>query len=278
MSSGTNSRRRTAVITGASRGLGRLSAAELALRGWQVVAAMRSPERDGASLVQEVGRAGEIELLKLDLVDSASIEAAARQLADRPVDALVHIAGLAPAAAFEDTSREERVSTFQTNLLGPMHLTALLLPGMRERGIGRIVAVASLAARVGMPLSSVYGASKAALEKWIESLAVEIHQFGLSAHVLEAGMFDTEMILNNDVPEAVGPYGPMYANFSERRASVVARARPAAKFATALADTLEKQSPPVLELVGVDAVAVYYLQRLIPRKVITTVMKRAVAP
>ncbi|MGV0045151.1 SDR family NAD(P)-dependent oxidoreductase [Mycobacterium colombiense] len=276
--SSTNGHRRTAVITGASRGLGRASAAELARRGWQVIAAMRSPERDGASLVEEIAQPGHVELLKLDLVDTASIESAARQLADRPLDALIHVAGLAPAAAFEDITQEERISTFHTNLLGPMHLTALLLPGMRERRTGRIVAVASLAARLGLPLSSVYGASKAALVKWIESLALEIHQFGLSAHVLEAGMFDTEMIVNNGVPEAVGPYGPMYADFSRRRASVVARAGPAAKFATVLADTLDKQSPPVLKLVGVDAVAVYYLQRLIPGEVISKVMKRVVTP
>ncbi|MFI5507620.1 SDR family NAD(P)-dependent oxidoreductase [Mycobacterium sp. NPDC051804] len=279
MSEGFGTPRRTAVITGTSRGLGRLSAAEMARRGWHVVAAMRSPDRDGQSLLDEVaGLSGEVELLTLDLVDPASIAKAAVELSGYQVDALVHIAGLAPAAAFEDTPREERMSTFQTNLLGPMHLTELLLPAMRERREGRIVAVASLAARIGMPLSSVYGASKAALEKWIESLAVEIHQFGLSAHVLEAGMFDTDMITASDVPDAVGPYGPMYANFSQRRAGVVAKARPAPRFATALADLLEKKAPPVFQTVGLDAAAALYAQRLIPSRVISSVLKRVVTP
>ena len=159
-----------------------------------------------------------------------------------------------------------------------MHLTELLLPGMRERRRGRIVAVGSFSGRLALPLSSVYGASKAGLEKWIESLAVEIHQFGLSAHVLETGMFDTDMIQGNDVPEAVGPYGPMYANFSARRDGVVAKAKPGSQFAKVLADTLEKKSPPVLKHVGADAVAFYHVQRIVPMRMISYAMKRFVTP
>ncbi|MDG4668174.1 SDR family NAD(P)-dependent oxidoreductase [Mycobacterium sp. 236(2023)] len=270
---------RTALVTGASRGLGRASVVELIGRGWHVLGAMRSPDRDGPDLVGQVsGLRGDLELVRLDLDSDASIRAVGGLCTERVPDALIHIAGLAPSAAFEDIPHEERVSTLQTNLLGPMLLTELLLPAMRARGTGRIVAVASLAARIGLPLASVYGASKAGLERWIEGLATEIHQFGLSAHVIESGMFATDMMANSDVPAPEGPYGPMYAKFSKRRAGVVAKAKPAEQFARALADFVERPKAPVLKPVGTDAIGAYYAQRLIPAGVISTALKHVVKP
>ena len=97
-----------------------------------------------------------------------------------PLDALVHNAGVGAFRTFEDTPQEAWRETFQVNLFGPMRLTAGLLPAIRARGFGRIVAVASYTARLGIPFTSIYGASKAGLERWIETLAVELYPFGLS--------------------------------------------------------------------------------------------------
>ena len=83
---------------------------------------------------------------------------------------------------------------FATNLFGPIRLTKGLLPGMRAAGRGRVVVVSSHAATSGMAAVSAYGASKSALERWAESLSVEIAPFGLGVSVLVTGTFKTDIL------------------------------------------------------------------------------------
>jgi NAD(P)-dependent dehydrogenase (short-subunit alcohol dehydrogenase family) len=116
---------------------------------------------------------------------------------------------------------------------------------MRARGFGRILAVSSYTARLGIPFASIYGASKAGLERWIETLAVELHPFGLLAHALEVGMF------------------------------IARAAKPPATFAKVLADTIEAKNPPILRPVGVDAWALYLAQRLLPSRLAPALLRLA---
>ena len=187
------------LLTGASGGLGKASVTELCRRGWNVIAATRS-QAEFDALERSAGRSVQLEPVILDLLDEDSIQAAARHLADAPLDAIVHNAGLGAFGTFEDTPSAEWRAIFQVNVLGPMALTASLLPAMRARGSGRIVGVASYTARLGIPFASVYGASKAGLERWLETLAVELGSFGISAHILEVGMFATPMVTGRSPP------------------------------------------------------------------------------
>src|SRR5271165_1230920 len=126
---------RVVLLTGASRGLGRASTVELCRRGWHVIAAVRSYESGFVPLEAAVsGYSGELEPLVLDLLDESSIDDAAAKLAGVSLDAVVHNAGLGAFGTFEDTPCEEWHKIFQVNLLGPMRLTAQLLPSMRARG------------------------------------------------------------------------------------------------------------------------------------------------
>ena len=269
---------RRVLLTGSSGGLGRASTIELCRRGWHVIAAVRSLEEEYAPLEDAVrGCIGGVEPLLLDLVDETSIDAAGHELSRVPLDAIVHNAGLGAFGSFEDTPCEAWKAIFQVNLLGPMRITALLLPSMRARGSGRIVAVSSYTARIGIPFASVYGASKAGLERWIETLAVELHSFGLSAHVLEVGMFATDMVTEpKPTPDPATPYRRVYDRLEPHRERIIARfAKPPEAFATVLADTLEAKSPPIMRPVGTDAYALCAAQRFLPSRMMPALMRLA---
>jgi len=269
---------RVVLLTGASGGLGSASTVELCRRGWHVIAAVRSHEEEFAPLERAVRDCpGDVEPLLLDLLDDGSIDDAGAKLADVPLDAVVHNAGVGAFGTFEDTPRDRWQPIFQVNLLGPMRLTALLLPSMRARGFGRIIAVSSYTARLGIPFASVYGASKAGLERWIETLAVELHPFGLSAHALEVGMFATEMVIGQKPPqEADTPYRWIYDRLEPYRERIIASAaKPPAAFAKVLANTLEAKNPPILRPVGMDAYALYFAQRFLPSRSTAALLRLA---
>src|SRR5262245_36609571 len=158
----------SAVITGASRGLGLASAAHLYGLGWRVVGAMRSPEVGLERLRAATGAAADDPRLlgvQLDLDDPTSISAAAKVIekAVGAPDALVHNAGIAAVGSVEDMPFDACEQLFRTNLFGPVRLTKELLPSMRAAGHGRIVVVSSQGGVRGMPSISAYSAAKGAL-------------------------------------------------------------------------------------------------------------------
>src|SRR5690349_12109256 len=124
---------RTALVTGASSGIGLATATALAARGYRVLGTSRKPEA--------VAPRSGIEYLPLDLDEPESIEALAERVAT--VDILVNNAGESQSGPFEELPGEALRRLFQVNVLGPVRLTQLTLPGMRERGYGRVVMVGS---------------------------------------------------------------------------------------------------------------------------------------
>src|ERR1700728_3221325 len=170
---------RAVVITGTSRGLGFASAVRLYREGWRVVAAMRTPDRGLPLLREATGAVADDARLigvPLDLLDAASISAAAKTIEDvvgAPY-ALVHNAGISAAGMVEETDMALWQRMFATSVMGPVMLTQALLPSMRAAGEGRIVLVSSAAGVRGQPATAPYSAAKGALERWGESMAVEI--------------------------------------------------------------------------------------------------------
>jgi len=187
------------VITGASRGLGLVSAVHLYKLGWRVVGAMRSPELGLERLRAATGAAADDPRLvgvRLDLDDPASIIAAAKAIEGMvgAPNALVHNAGIAAVGCVEDLPFGVWEQLFRTNLFGPVRLTKELLPSMRAAGRGRIVVVSSQGGIRGMPSISAYSAAKGALERWAEALAEEIAPFGLGVTILVSGTFKTDIL------------------------------------------------------------------------------------
>jgi NAD(P)-dependent dehydrogenase (short-subunit alcohol dehydrogenase family) len=165
------------LITGASKGIGKATAAELARRGHRVVATARNPRTlDDLDVDQR---------LALDVTDPDSVAEAVKQAGD--IDTLVSNAGVIFYAAVEATPPEEFARLFDLNTLGALRVAQALLPGMRARGNGRLLFMSSVVGRIVLPPGAAYAASKWALEAIVEALAIEVAPFGIDAALLEPG-------------------------------------------------------------------------------------------
>jgi NAD(P)-dependent dehydrogenase (short-subunit alcohol dehydrogenase family) len=273
-------RSRTVVITGASRGLGLATATHLHRQGWTVLAAMRNPEAGMVALEGNLGANFETSRLigiRLDLEDPASIESAVTVILDRvgPPDGLVHNAGLAGAGAVEEMPVQMVEKMFTTNLFGPIRLTKGLLPRMRAARRGRVVVVSSHAALSGIAAVSGYGASKSALERWAESLSVEIAPFGLGVSVLVAGTFKTDILeLTQSWKDEAGPYAPLHAALESTGDKMVRFARRPDRFPPVVERALVETKPFARHAVGSDAFAMECGNRLLPTRWLQTLTIR----
>ena len=189
---------RSVVITGASRGLGLATAVRLYGSGWHVVAAMRSPSSGMESLRAAVGAGPDdprLTAVRLDLEDPASISAAAKSVIEAvgAPDVVVHNAAFVTVGCVEEVPAHLAEKIFATNVLGPIRLTQELLPAVRAAGRGRFVVVSRVGGIRGMPATSLYSATKGAIERWAEALALEIAPFGLGVTLLTAGTFRTDV-------------------------------------------------------------------------------------
>lgn len=169
----------TVLITGCSSGFG-LETARLFLdRGWLVVATMRTPRED---LLPSSDR---LRMLPLDVTDAESIRRCVEQAG--PVDALVNNAGIGLLAPLEGIAMASAREVFETNVLGTIAMTQAVLPRMRERRAGVVVNVTSSVTLKPPPLLSVYTGSKAAVNAFTESLALELEPFGVRVRLVLPG-------------------------------------------------------------------------------------------
>jgi NAD(P)-dependent dehydrogenase (short-subunit alcohol dehydrogenase family) len=273
---------RSVVITGASRGLGLASATHLYQQGWHVVAAMRSVDA-GLEKLRAATKAKPDDPrligVRLDLTDIASIPATARaiEVAVGAPDVVVHNAGVAAAGSAEETPDEVWQQLFATNLFGPVALTKALLPAMRLKGRGRIVAISSMGAIRGMPIISAYSASKGALERWAEALSQEIAPFGLGVSILVTGTFNTDILTEQtpDYGNHSGPYGTLYEGIHSAGKAAVSKASSPARFALALGAAVEDKAPIVRRTVGSDAGALSFIARVLPRTLVHHIIRMA---
>jgi len=170
---------KTILITGCSSGFGLETARHFLGRDWNVVATMRTP-REGV-----LPRSDRLRVLALDVTDPNSIRQAVE--AAGPLDALVNNAGIGWLNALEGTPMSIAREVFETNTLGTMAVTQAVLPQLRTRKAGVIVNVTSSVTLRPLPLLSVYRASKAAVNAFTESLAVELEPFGIRARLVLPG-------------------------------------------------------------------------------------------
>ncbi|NMO13370.1 SDR family oxidoreductase [Pyxidicoccus fallax] len=170
---------KTILITGCSSGFGLDTARYFLERGWKVIATMRTPRED------VLPRSEHLRVLPLDVTDPKSIHALAE--AAGPIDVLVNNAGVGLMSVFEGTPMETVRNTFETNVFGVMSVTQAFLPGFRQRKAGVIVNVSSGTTFKPLPLLSVYTASKAALNAFTESLALELQAVNVRVSLVIPG-------------------------------------------------------------------------------------------
>jgi len=170
---------KTILITGCSSGFGLEIAKHFLERGWKVVATMRTPDAAVLPLSEN------LRIVPLDVTDAESISATIREAG--PIDALVNNAGVGFLNALEGTPLDRVREIFETNTFGTIAMTQAVLPQFRERKAGVIVNVTSTVTLRPLLLLSIYTASKAAVNAFTESLALELRPFNIRCSVVLPG-------------------------------------------------------------------------------------------
>ncbi|MEL4072382.1 SDR family oxidoreductase [Ochrobactrum sp. GPK 3] len=193
----------TVLITGCSSGFGLQTARLFLEKGWEVIATMRTPNED---LLPSSDR---LRLLALDITDPTSVTKAVQ--AAGPIDVLVNNAGVGAPAPVELTAPETAQVLFQTNTIGTLSMVQAVAPQMRRRRSGVIINVTSTVTVKTLPIVGVYRASKAAVNAFTESLAVEMEPFGVRVHIVLPGRSPETSFGANARPHLRGIDDPDYA-------------------------------------------------------------------
>jgi NAD(P)-dependent dehydrogenase (short-subunit alcohol dehydrogenase family) len=179
----------TVLITGSSTGIGKAAAKHFRDQGWNVIATMRTPEKES-----ELKDAGNVMLAKLDVTDADSIQAALDAGLARfgRLDAVVNNAGYGLTGTFESMTLDRIRRQFETNVFGLMAVTKAILPHFRTHKAGTVINVASMGGRLTFPLYSVYHGTKWAVDGFSESLQFELRPLGIRVKIVEPGAIKTD--------------------------------------------------------------------------------------
>lgn len=180
---------KTILITGASSGIGKATARYFHNQGWNVIATMRSPEKEN-----ELGQLENVLLERLDVLDLASIKTAIQRGIQRfgKISALLNNAGYGAYGPLESFPRENIINQFNTNVIGLIDVTRAIIPHFRENGEGVLVNISSIGGQMTFALGSLYHGTKFAVEGISESLQYEMAQIGVKVKVVEPGFVATD--------------------------------------------------------------------------------------
>jgi len=192
-------KKKVAVVTGSSTGIGFETSLLLARNGFYTYATMRNLDKSKAITNITQKEKLSLEILQLDVTADKSVKEAINKITNEQerIDVLVNNAGFALVGAFEEISIEEFKEQYETNVFGVIRVTQAVLPIMRNQRGGTIVNISSIAGKIGFPLTSAYVSSKFALEGLTESMAYEIEQFGIKVILIEPGVIKTNF--NNNL-------------------------------------------------------------------------------
>jgi NAD(P)-dependent dehydrogenase (short-subunit alcohol dehydrogenase family) len=246
---------KTMLITGASSGIGRATAKHVHAQGWNVIATMRTPEKE-----VELAALERVLVTRLDVEDTASIEAAVAAGLARfgRIDALVNNAGYAAYGPLEATPLEKIRRQYNVNVLGLLATTKAVLPHFRANRSGTIVNVSSIGGRMTFPLGTLYHGSKFAVEGLSEALHFELRPLGVRVKLIEPGAIATDFAgrsldFSND--PSLGEYQPLVQSLFAALGPMMANASPPELVAEAIFRATTDGTDPLRYEVGPDAVA-----------------------
>lgn len=181
--------KKTILITGASSGIGKATAIHFQQKGWNVIATMRTPEKE-----TELNKLGNVQLERLDVLDLESIDQAIKNGISSfgKIDAIVNNAGYGAYGPLESFPRENIIKQFNTNVIGLMDVTKAIIPHFRANKDGVIINISSIGGQITFALGSLYHGTKFAVEGISESLHYEMKEIGVKVKIVEPGMIATD--------------------------------------------------------------------------------------
>ncbi len=250
-----NSKNRTWLITGTSRGFGSELVRAALKRGDCVVATSRNPRKVASDFAEQSDR---LLAMPMDLRDSAQIAAAVDAAIGRfgRIDVLVNNAGHGLIGAVEEADDAEIANVFETNVFGLLRVTRAVLPHMRARRSGQIVNLSSVSGLIGLAGFGIYNATKFAVEGLSEALAKELAPLGIRVMIVEPGPFRTDFLGGSLALAAhvLPDYGP---TAGQMRAGAVTRngAQPGdpVRGADAIVRAVAADQPPLHLILGEGA-------------------------
>lgn len=206
-------RNKTVLITGGSRGLGLVLAREFALEGARLAICARDERELSSAQLDLQERGAEVLAVKCDLRNADEIAGMVSRIHDRfgPIDVLVNNAGIIQVGPLEEMTREDFEEAMATHFWGPLNTILAVLPQMRQRQAGRIVNIASIGGKIGVPHLVPYCASKFALVGLSKGLRAELRKDGIVVTTVCPGLMRTGSPRNADFK---GQHRSEYAWFS----------------------------------------------------------------
>ncbi|AOY81229.1 SDR family oxidoreductase [Moorena producens JHB] len=180
---------KTILITGASSGIGKATAKLFQEKGWNVVATMRSPEKE-----TELTTLDNVLVTRLDVLDQNSITKAIQLGIEKfaKIDVLVNNAGYGAFGPLEATPREKITRQFDVNVIGLLDVTKAILPHFRQNKDGILINISSIGGKMTFPLFSLYNGTKFAVEGISEGLSFEMEAIGCKVKIIEPGIINTD--------------------------------------------------------------------------------------
>jgi short-subunit dehydrogenase len=262
-----------ALITGATAGIGRTTALELARRGYRVFGTSRKPPN-----TVDHG----IELLPLDITDAAAVQACVTTVLERAgqIDLLINNVGAMLFGAAEEVSPAELTAHLDLNFLGATRMIQAILPAMRAQRRGAIINISSLGGLAGLPYLTAYTASKFALEGYSEALRLELLPLGIYVSLVEPGGARTNSLDRSQQRAAL--HHPAYADATDQfmaklRADQERNGLNPERVAHQIAAIASARRPRLRYVVGSQARLVTTLKRFLPQAWYETMVQRQMA-
>ena len=241
------------LITGATSGMGELSAKFLADSGYIVYAGSRDKS------IKEQN--GNLKKIYIDVTSTQSIKDAVATIIknEGKIDVLVNNAGYGLLSTLEDGTDEEIFNQFDVNVFGLIKTTREVLPYMREAKSGVVINISSFLGKMGLPLLSHYNASKYAVEGIVDSLRFETLPFGIRVHSIQSGLFGTNFVKNGLVANAKttsenSPYKDLVAHFVPIVAKAINEGPSPQPIADAIKHIIEDENADISIPVGSEAI------------------------
>ncbi|WP_202921502.1 SDR family NAD(P)-dependent oxidoreductase [Anatilimnocola aggregata] len=256
------------LITGASSGIGRATAIHLATAGYRVFGTSRHPADAPPG----------IEMIQLEVTCNDSVAACLAEVYSQTagrLDVLVNNVGTGILAATEECSIEQVQKLFDINLFGAIRMTNAVLPSMRDQHGGRVLFLSSAGGVVSVPYAGYYCATKHALEAYVESLRLEVEEFGIQAALIAPGTVSTDA-----GDKAIKPDRPLDAYSSKRASSAeqfvqaIRDGMPPEHVADAILHAIRDERIMPRYPVGMQSWGISLMKALLPQRILESGIRR----